>query len=412
MPGNNLGGVFKETDPKRKTKWRAEKVVHLPTGGKKRIKVRANTKDEALTALAHKEKAVLRANPSADKLTLEKYLRKWLNDIEPTVKPGTLKEYRQVVENHIIPRIGTIRLTDVRPVHVQGMLTDILTSASSKVRNGEKAPLYATANNARRYLKQAFRHAERLELLHVNPLRNISPLKRPKVKRGVWQPDEIRAFLEASQAALGSRSFHVMFYAAFFTGMRKGELMALPWSLVTDSHIIVEYSYSREEPGKIGPPKNEESYRAIPIGPGVRRMLEEQRQRTGRFDLVFATSKGTVMEDGNVNRAWRSAFRHSGIAEGRYISFHGTRRCAATYWARKGYSPKMIQKLLGHATPHMAMEAYNEVLEEEMELAYLDESDMLSGRTNGRKQDGMNGNESTLRGVPDSTRNPDVEGKG
>jgi integrase len=412
VPANNLGGVFKESDPRRKTKWRAEKVVYLPAGGKKRIKVRAMTREGALAELARKEKAVLRANPAADKLTLEKFLDRWLTDIEATVKPGTLKEYRQVVDNHIVPRIGMIRLPDVRPIHVQTMLTEILAGESTKARNGKKAPMFATANNARRYLKQAFRHAERLELLHVNPLRNIEPIKRPKVKRGVWQPHEISVFLESSRTALNSPSFPVMFYLAFFTGLRKGELMALHWSSVTDTHIVVEHSYEREAPGRIGPPKNEEAYRSVPIGPDVRRVLEEQRRRTGKFELVFATRNGRIMEDGNVNRAWRTAYAQAvaTLPSLRYITFHGTRRCAATYWARKGYSPKLIQTLLGHATPHLALEVYNEVLEEQMEGAYLDEADVLSGRTKGRRQTGT-GQDETAR-QPESEAGDMSDGNG
>lgn len=425
----NLGGAFKETDPRRKTKWRAEKVVYLPNGGKTRIKVRAMTKAEALAALVKKEKAVLRANPSADKLTLEMYLAQWLKDTEPHVKPGTLKEYRQVVDNHIIPSIGAIKLPDVRPVHVQRMLTAILTSASPKKRNGAKPPMHATANNARRYLKQAFRHAESLELIQTNPLRNIKPIRRPQVTRGVWQPHEIQAFLDASKVALRNLTYHAMFYTAFFTGLRKGELMALPWSNVTETHVHVDRSYSREAKGKVGPPKNQAANRRVPIGPNLRALLDEQRKRTGRYELVFANAAGRIMEDGNVNRAFRITLQrargrnyqgkkltkqpgHLVVPELRYISFHGTRRCAATYWARKGFTPKMIQELLGHATPHMAMDAYNEVLDEQMEGAFLNESDMFSGRMFGRTQDDTAPDETTRVVSPDDTINRVQEGEG
>jgi hypothetical protein len=54
------------------------------------------------------------------------------------------------------------------------------------------------------------------------------------------------------------------------------------------------------------------------------------------------------------------------------IRFHDLRRIAATLWARQGVEPRVIQHLLGHATPHLALRVYQGVLEERVVSARLD----------------------------------------
>ncbi|MGG0836868.1 tyrosine-type recombinase/integrase [Bacillus paralicheniformis] len=53
-------------------------------------------------------------------------------------------------------------------------------------------------------------------------------LPQEEEKRNFWEKDEIKTFLEKAHSQLEQQDY-VMFYVLIFTGMRKGELLALEW---------------------------------------------------------------------------------------------------------------------------------------------------------------------------------------
>jgi len=74
------------------------------------------------------------------------------------------------------------------------------------------------------------------------------------------------------------------------------------------------------------------------------------------------------------------------------VRIHDLRRTAASLWARNGATPKQIQALLGHATPHLSLAVYTDVMEGDLDRVALDPMGVLGGSLGGSK----NGN----RGIP------------
>lgn len=351
-----LGSVYKELDARRNTTWRAERWLTLPDGTKRRVIARGKTEAEALRKRAQKEHALTRAHPDAERLTLEMFLHRWLN-AKRDLKPNTLREYERVV-GHAVAELGGIPLARVTPLHIQRLM-DVHSPA--------------TANAIRRYLKGAFRQAERWELIHVNPVRNIEPVRRPPTKRGVWQHDEITLFLGAA-----TPTYHALFTAAIFTGLRRGELLALPWGNVSPTSVVVDRTWSRG--GVVGTPKTETSNRSVPIHESLYSILEAGRRHQRGSKLAFPSRAGTMLGDGNLGRAFRLAVGRAGVP---YIRFHDMRRTAATLWAEQGQPPKVIQRLLGHSTPHLALAIYTDVMRDQLSSAALDPALVFGGTFGG-----------------------------
>jgi integrase len=177
-----------------------------------------------------------------------------------------------------------------------------------------------------------------------------------------------------------------MFVTAVVTGLRQGELVALPWSNVTPEGVRVDRTWSRDEIVGYDTPKTRHAYRTVPISTDVYAMLLERHRLTGG-ELVFPTEAGTMGSPWNVHRAFVHFMRahNAALAEGQdalaipRIRFHDLRRVAATLWARQGAEPKVIQQLLGHATPHLALSVYQGVLDERVEAARLDARRLFGG---------------------------------
>jgi integrase len=61
----------------------------------------------------------------------------------------------------------------------------------------------------------------------------------------------------------------------------------------------------------------------------------------------------------------------------RTIRLHGLRHTYASYLARSGQPPAVIQRLLGHATPDLALRVYTHVMQPDLEKATLDLDDII-----------------------------------
>lgn len=360
------GTIYKEVDSARRTRWRAEKIVRLPDGTRRRVIVRGRTEGEALAQLQLRERELANSHPDAERMTLDVFLRRWLEYKRPRVKPATIAEYQRVVD--IATReIGHIPLARVQPLHVQRV-----------VSSEEAAGRATTANNVRRYLKSAFRQAERWELITRNPVRNLEPVRREPPKRSVWSPVQIRAFLEGAEAH-ADPVMRALFMTAVFAGLRQGELLALPWANVTPSSIRVDRTASRYAEGGVNTPKTRESRRVVPIHASLYAVIRDARDGSSS-PLAFPSRVGTMLGQRNVDRAFKRVIGYAGVP---MMRFHDLRRTAATLWALQGASPKTIQKLLGHSTPHLALAIYTDVVEGQLEAAVLDPGAYTGGENGG-----------------------------
>lgn len=376
------GTIFRESDPRRKTTWVGEKRVTLPNGKKKRITVRGMTQREVMDKLRQRERALAKAHPTAERLTLGRFIDDWLEHRKLELKANSIASYEQGLR-HVKAELGDLTLAQLKPEHVRDLLRRIL--AGQVTLSEPNRGFFTTANNARRYLSSVMREAVRLELVTANPVENVKPVTRPPVKRGKWEKDEVRRFLEVTEGSL----HHALFFTAVFTGLRKGELMALRWESVTPSAIHVVTTYARHAEGRQNAPKTAKGERTVPISRRVYEVIEAQTDG----ELAFPGENG-MLSASAINKAMRRYILKAGVTP---IRFHDLRRCAATYWAEAGFTPKMIQTLLGHSTVKLALEVYTDVLESQMEKAMLEPADFLSGGLSGGLTAEQNGENDTPR---------------
>jgi integrase len=89
--------------------------------------------------------------------------------------------------------------------------------------------------------------------------------------------------------------------------------------------------------------------RKIPISNKLRKILFEQKLKTGFSDCVFLTPKGKPYSPNNPNalkRCFGMACKRAGITG---LRFHDLRHTAATRMVEAGANITAISKILGHA---------------------------------------------------------------
>src|SRR5687768_3095320 len=122
---NSEGSVYKIKSGPKRGQWMAVLSVGRASDGKRVRRSRvARTQADALAILkAMKADTDAGLSMLTRHPTLGEYLARWLADVvAPNRSPNTHALYANAVAKHINPQIGGVRLDDVTPIHVQGML--------------------------------------------------------------------------------------------------------------------------------------------------------------------------------------------------------------------------------------------------------------------------------------------------
>jgi integrase len=105
-----------------------------------------------------------------DRMTVETFMHRYLEDYaKRSVRSTTYDMYAGWIKRHIIPELGKIRLSQLRPDHINQFLTKMsnlgLSNRSVDMMHG--------------ILKRSLNIAVTWELLNRNPVALVSPLKSP-----------------------------------------------------------------------------------------------------------------------------------------------------------------------------------------------------------------------------------------
>ena len=137
-----------------------------------------------------------------------------------------------------------------------------------------------------------------------------------------------------------------IYLTSAFTGLRRGELLALRWRDVdfAGSLVRVRASYAG---GALTAPKSGK-VRSVPLAPEVAQALARLSKRerfTGEDDLVFAGEAGSYLDGSALRRRYTVALRQAGL---RPLRFHDLRHTFGTRMIAKA-DIRRVQEWMGHA---------------------------------------------------------------
>lgn len=264
--------------------------------------------------------------------TVADAVAEWLRFIEHDRrrKASTVAGYRVIVRTHIQPTFGELPLEAVTTRMVEHWLEGLDRSPSTRRR-------------ALVLLHGIFKRAMRVWGLPANPTALVE--KPPLVHAGdleVFSPEEVWALVRAA----GSEQDAAIFLTAAFTGLRRGELLALRWRDVdfAGSVIRVRASYVG---GALSTPKSGK-VRSVPMAPDVAQGLAKLGQRAhsaGDDDLVFVAVSGGYLEARALVRRYETALKRAGL---RKLRFHDLRHTFGTRMIVTA-DIRRLQEWMGHS---------------------------------------------------------------
>lgn len=296
----------------------------------------------------------------------------------PYVKPNTYAgTYLAPVQNHLIPAFGEMKISHIKPVHIQRYINQ----ASAR---------YAPETVKKDYncLKLIFDTAVDNQLCLKSPLTRSIKLPRyetRKDKHAFTQTQYDVAYAAAKE--YGGLSLMLMLE----TGLSRSELLGLRWEDIDEENRcirvtqgLVVYHDVDEDKQVLSSDglKNKFRKRAVPIADDALWSRITQAPRTVKVggrkiptEYVVHSPEGKPYNPNNwVNRVFRPFMRrlhreHPDIPE---LSPHELRHTRATLWIAQGIDPYMVARLLGHSDLKMLTKIYDHTSTETLRKALLE----------------------------------------
>ncbi len=274
---------------------------------------------------------------------------------DKALKPSTLYGYQSILDAYLLPAFGDRQLEQITTAHIEAWRSELesVSEARRVDRQRAKGNGYpsastralsnSTKNRIMVTLHGIFRRACKVFGLPVNPASGIE--RHPVRLTGdidVFSPEEVWALVRAAVSDQDA----AIFLTAAFTGLRRGELIALRWrdADFTGSVLRVRASFAG---GALTAPKSGK-VRSVPLAPEVAQALAKLSRReflTGEDDLVFPGELSDFLDGSALRRRYAAALKRAGL---RQLRFHDLRHTFGTRMIAKA-DIRRVQEWMGHA---------------------------------------------------------------
>lgn len=287
--------------------------------------------------------------PENDKVIVSNFLDSWFTEIVSySLRPKTLESYEYLIRVHIKPEIGNLKLSQLRPAHLQSLYSNKLQSGLSR----------RTVQYIHSVIHRALNHAVKMGMATRNVADSVTPPRPAKSTPQFLNIEQVKQFFEAVK---DDRLFP-LYVVAIGTGLRRGEILALTWDCFDPIDQTLQIKQNLQQVrGKglvIGEPKSKMSRRTVSLPQFVTDILIEQK-KISRSDYIFATNNGTPFSPRNIVRHFKATLAKAELPE--TIRFHDLRHTFASLMLNVAH-PKVVQEALGHSTVSITLDTYSHLL--------------------------------------------------
>lgn len=282
-------------------------------------------------------------------LSAKDFLTEWLVSKKPTVTEGTYSSYEEKVISFLefLEKRGSESLDAVTVREVETFRGELIKLGISPTTINLKLKMIGTA----------FRHAQKLGYVSVNPFEIVSPLPARNAEKQAFSLDQLQALLKTAD-----EDWKGMILVGVCTGARIGDAAVLEWKNVNLKRGTIVYF-----PGKKRKKELTKPHEAV-ILPDLKDYLEARQKQGGSQNpetaLFPALARRSVSGDSGLSLTFRALMDKVGIpyeilrepekgSKGRRVyslGYHSLRHSCTSLMANIGVSEEIRKKLIGHTS--------------------------------------------------------------
>lgn len=328
-----------------------------------KVPVKGNNKRKAERVLKELIAKYEGLNLENENVLFTTFLDKWLQSVKPILKPATWESYDKTVSGKIKPYFEqkNYKFKDMKPETFTEYFVFLAQQGKS---NGKGGLSYKTVKNIRGVLSSAYEYAIENSYIKDNPvLKSRMPSFAHSIKSDVpeYSAEQVRKLLLFAKE--NDSHIYIFLLLALYTGLRKGELLALTWDDVDYDKKLLRVNKSRTGSRKaittqITTPKTESSNRKIPLNDTVLEALKAEKKRQEEYaeilgngydkssSFIIRTVLGKPYVNlSAINRVVNRLTEKAGLP---HCTIHGFRHSVASILDDNGVPIQDISVLLGH----------------------------------------------------------------
>ncbi len=261
---------------------------------------------------------------AAEKITCGELLDDLLEHAKANIKESTAKIWKWCVEANIRPFFGHIKVSRVT--------TETLREYRRKRVKEKRSE--ATCNRELSILRTALNLGRKCTPPKVVNVPYFPMVREENARQGFLTDEQYAKLRDALPDYL-----RPLFVTAYFTGVRRGELLAWQWDQVDWKQGFVTLRADGTKSGHS---------RAVPILNGdMRHWLDWARKQSNGCSYVFSRIGEPILE---FRKAWETACADAGVPD---LKFHDLRRTAVRNMRRAGVPQVVRMRITGHRTDSM-----------------------------------------------------------
>lgn len=257
-------------------------------------------------------------------------------------KASSYLKTSSIIETHLIPKFGTKKLNSIRSRDIMRFQNDLLDQfAVSHVKKIHQV------------LSAIFNFAIKQEYTKDNPARLAGNVDIEEEKHiNYWTLDEFKSFIKNVDKPL----YYALFMTLYYSGMRKGELLALTWGDIDFDNNTINIDktvYNRI----VTKPKTTSSIRKIMMPKHVMRLLSQLKSENNpKMTYVVFGEFNDHIPTTTLDRKYEEYVKASGVKK---IRLHDFRHSHASYLINKNTIPSVVAKRLGHKDVGTTLNTYS-----------------------------------------------------
>jgi len=302
--------------------------------------VQGYTREEIAAAKAEKVRAYApEAETAPASMLFCDYAEQWFEIYKKTrLRESTRRMYRMILDNYLLPALGDKQLGRITRPQLQLLMNGLAGKSASIIH---KVALTA---------KQIFDSAVDDNLIPRSPYRRI---EKPKGSVTPVQPIRPELLPSLTQHCLADPE-GLLPLLLLYTGLRKGEAMALQWKDIRDGrvHVSKAVSYPNNNLPVISEPKTAAGVRAVPLVP----VLAGRLSNPGKpEEYIFGGA--SPMTSHVLTRMWSRLQQRIPELDG--VHMHQLRHTYTDMLRHAGVSELAAQHYLGHESYSTTLSFYS-----------------------------------------------------